>query len=63
MFVLFAIIAGGLCILASVNDWDWFFENYRARPFVKLFGRDGARKFYIGLGIFIIVMGVLASVH
>ena len=50
-----ACIGGLLCILASVYDWDWFFENYRARLFVTLFGREGARVFYLILGIILII--------
>lgn len=42
-----------MCIAAAVGDWDWFFENMRARLFVHLFGRDGARVFYALLGAFV----------
>ena len=48
---------GGLfSICGAIFDWDWFFNNTKARPFVHLFGRNGARVFYAGLGVFIIVM-------
>lgn len=54
----FLMMSGGvLCILAAINDWDWFFDNFRARPFVRLFGRKGARWFYAILGLFLMVMG------
>lgn len=35
-------------------------ENRKARPIVAIFGRDGAKIFYIILGAFIILMGILA---
>lgn len=54
---VFAFLAGLFCILAAVYDWDWFFENYKAKPFVALFGRDGARMFYGILGLIIIILG------
>lgn len=53
---LLAMGGGVLCILASIYDWDWFFDNFRARPFVRLLGREGARWFYAILGLFLMVM-------
>ena len=40
-------------------DWEWFMTNRRARLFVSLFGRTGARIFYGLLGIALIVVAVL----
>ncbi|MBR1750640.1 MAG: immunity 17 family protein [Ruminococcus sp.] len=54
-----AILAGLFCVVCSYNDYDWFFNNSRASLFVRLFGREGARKFYIVLGIILIVLGVM----
>lgn len=53
------IAAGAFSILGGVNDWDTFMNNRRARLFVRLFGRRGARIFYIGLGAFLVVGGVI----
>jgi len=50
------ILCGIFCICASYFDWDFFFNNYKARPFIKLFGRNGARLFYLILGILLIVL-------
>lgn len=47
---LFAFACGIFVIAAAALDWDWFFSNWRARFFVNLFGRDGARLFYAALG-------------
>ncbi|MDR3638702.1 MAG: Imm17 family immunity protein [Isosphaeraceae bacterium] len=43
-------------LVACVLDWDWFFEGRKARTIVALFGRDGARVFYI------ILSGVLLGI-
>ncbi|MBR6386522.1 MAG: immunity 17 family protein [Ruminococcus sp.] len=56
---IFAILGGLLCVCAAYYDWNWFFDNMRAKPFVKWFGRDGARTFYTILGIILIVLGLL----
>ncbi len=48
----------GLYLLAaSVKDWDFFFESRKARPFVGIFGRNGARILYGVLGAFGIMLG------
>ena len=60
---LFAVLVGVFCIFCAYKDYDWFMDNYKARPFVSLFGRDGARKFYIGLGVVITVLGALIWVY
>ena len=58
------IMLGGLfCIFCACKDYDWFMNNYKARPFIKLFGREGARRFYIGLGIFILFCGLIAALY
>ncbi|MCB9245482.1 MAG: immunity 17 family protein [Flavobacteriales bacterium] len=44
--------AGVFSLLASLFNWEFFFTNYRARFFVKLFGRQGARIFYSLLALF-----------
>lgn len=46
-------------LIAAVKNWDFFFNNRRARPFVRILGRNGARIFYGLLGVFIIVCGII----
>ncbi len=58
-FYLIVVAAGLFSVCGAVFDWDFFINNYRARPFVMLFGRTGARIFYTGLGLFLMVLGVL----
>lgn len=59
--VLFIIcVAGGLFSIAgSFFNWDFFFNSRKARTFVQLIGRNGARIFYAILGIFIIFCGIM----
>ena len=53
---ILAFLAGVMCIAAAVGDWDWFFENWRASLFVRLFGREGARVVYALLGTFLMLV-------
>ena len=53
---LFAFACGVFVIAAAILDWDWFFNNWRARFFVNLFGREDARLFYAVLGVALFVL-------
>lgn len=50
-------VAGAFPIVAAWRDWDWFFNHRKARLFVAMFGRSGARIFYAFLGF---VLGGIA---
>jgi len=53
-FALIISIAGGtFSILASIFNWDFFFNNRKAIIFMKMFGRTGSRIFYGILGGFL----------
>ena len=58
---LLLVAAGIFSICGAVFDWDWFMNNRRARFFVSIFGRNGARVFYIVLGMLLIVFGILLA--
>ena len=62
LFVLLMLAAGVFCIFCAVKDYDFFMESSKAALFVKLFGRNGARVFYIILGIVILVAGLYFGV-
>lgn len=47
---------GLFTIVSSILNFDFFFENRKARLFVAILGRNGARVFYSLLGIFIIAL-------
>jgi hypothetical protein len=58
---LVLVAAGLFSICGAVFDWDWFINSYKARFFVSIFGRNGARIFYGILGLVIVVMGTLLT--
>ena len=53
------VIGGIFSIFCAYKDYDWFMENHKAWLIVKIFGRKGARIFYIGLGIFVIICALV----
>ena len=56
------IVAGGLfSICGAAFDWDFFINSRKARLFVAMFGRNGARIFYVCLGLFLVVLGALLT--
>ncbi len=58
---LFLVAAGIFSICGAAFDWDWFINSRKARFFVAMFGRTGARLFYAFLGAVITVIGVLIT--
>jgi hypothetical protein len=56
---LILVAAGIFSICGAAFDWDWFINSRKAQIFVAMFGRNGARVFYVILGLAIIVMGAL----
>ena len=48
-------MAGAIC------DWDWYMNSRKARFFVSILSRNGARIFYGLLGLAFVVVGVLAA--
>jgi len=53
VFVLGGILACGGAIL----NLDVFMEHPKAKPFVKKFGRTGARVFYLVIGLLCLIVG------
>lgn len=47
------VLFGAFPVVASWRNWDWFFNHRKARLFVAMFGRNGARVFYTILGLLI----------
>ena len=56
------VALGVFTALAAALDWEWFMGDRKARFFVRLFGRGGARMFYDLLGIGLYVFGVLLAI-
>lgn len=61
MNILCSLIMFGVglfCIICSVKEVSWFFNNRKARPVVKLLGMGGAKILYIILGAGFVIMGI-----
>ena len=54
---IFAIV-GLLAILASLFNWDWFFQSKNTQAIVRNVGRNRARLFYAVLGALMIATAV-----
>lgn len=54
---IFAIV-GLLAILASIFNWDWFFQSQNTQFIVKNAGRKQARLFYALLGLLMIATAI-----
>jgi len=61
IFFFVALAAAGFTMAAVIGNWDWFFNNSKARFFTETLGREGARVFYAILAVVILVAGILAS--
>jgi hypothetical protein len=59
---LILMAAGIFSISGAALDWDWFINSRKARLFVSLFGRNGARIFYGLLGTVITILGLLITI-
>jgi len=53
--------AGVFAICGAVFDWSFFIDNYRAKFLLFALGRKGTRIFYVCLGLFVLIGGVLMA--
>ncbi len=60
---ILVLFAGLFSVFCAVKDYDWFMNSSRAWLFVKLFGRNGARAFYVLLGLFLVGMSIFLFVR
>ena len=60
-FGLILVAAGLFSICGAVFDWDFFINSRKARFYVSIFGRVGARIFYAILGLVIVILGALIT--
>ena len=58
---LFFVLVGLFFIAGGLLDWDWIMNNPRARIFVKILDRIGARILYCILGLAIVIFGLLIT--
>lgn len=59
--VIFSACAGAFAIIASIFNWDFFFESRKARFMTSIIGRDGSRIFYAAVGIFLFYLAYKMS--
>ena len=52
------VMVGLLAILASLFNWDWFFQSQNSQFIVRNVGRKQARLFYALLGVQMIATAV-----
>ena len=52
------VVVGLLAILASLFNWNWFFQSQNMQSIVRNVGRKRARLFYALLGILMIATAV-----
>jgi len=62
MVGILVILAGLFSILGAVMNWDWFIYSRKARFFVSILGRTGARVFYVILGVVLVGIGIATSI-
>ena len=67
-FLLLGLLGGGMIgasglfsLCGALFDWDFFMNHYKARVFVHLFGRPGARAFYAVMGIVAMSVGLMIA--
>jgi hypothetical protein len=64
IFVVVSIAAVGIfSILGGALNWRFFMENRKAEFFVRVFGRNGARIFYVLLGVGILGIAIYLGLH
>ncbi len=54
------IFSGLFSLIASIKEWEFFFNAHKASWIENLIGRSGARIFYGILGIALIIVGLLS---
>ena len=59
---LLLLAIGLFCLICAWKDYDWFMEHRKAKALTGLFGRKGARWFYIVLGAVLTLAGLFLGV-
>jgi small neutral amino acid transporter SnatA (MarC family) len=54
--IIISITGGTFAILASIFNWNFFFENRKVELFIRLLGRTGSRIFYTLLGLVLLYL-------
>jgi len=59
IIIIVIILTGAFSVLASVKNWDWYFNNYKVQRLVRIFDRTGVRVFHTFIGVFIMGAGIV----
>ena len=62
-FGLFFVAVGVFAICGGGFDWEWFMNGRKARFFVAVLSRPGARIFYCILGLGLVTLGTLMTLR
>ncbi len=54
-----AILGGLFSFCGGYFGWSFFVNSGKFRGFSRLFGENGARRFYMILGVILIVLGII----
>jgi hypothetical protein len=57
-WAILLIAIGVYCGVSAIFDWDFFMENRRARWVSNVLTRNGARIFYVLMGLVVIGIGI-----
>ena len=60
---LFFLAAGIFVCVCSIGNFDWFMGHRKARFWVSMIGRNGARVFYTLLGLFLTGLGLAFALN
>lgn len=55
--VVFAL--GFYLFIGAYKNYDWFFSVRRMKRTVDIMGREGARNFYIVVGIIVMIVAIV----
>ena len=58
IMIPFFLAMGGLFIVAAIKDWDWIFNSYKYRRWVKLLGRKTVRIIFGLLGLMVCLLPI-----
>lgn len=58
---LLSIAFGAFSFFGAKQRWGFFVRSGKYRSLARLFSENGARIFYMGLGIFIAAVGLCAA--
>ena len=61
-FMGLILVAGGIfSIVCAALDFEWFMNHPKAKFMSSILSRNGARAFYIVLGLLLVVLGALIT--